>query len=437
MATIQNKKIILHLTPHLGGGVGSVLLNYLSFVKNNDKNYNHLVATLDYANSTAKNKAKEENLNLFSSLHDNISELLNLIKNADIILVHFWNHPLLYDFLVKNPLPESRVIFWSHTSGLTEPNIFTKKILEYPDKFVFTTPLSFETKEVKSSTNLKDFRSIWSTGGVDDFQNILPKKHSGFNIGYIGTVDYSKMHPDFIEICSQINIPDVKFIICGTGNYIDIQKQVEKMRITDKFEFLGHVNDIKKYLKIFDIFGYPLNPNHFGTCDQVLQEAMAAGILPVVLNNPMENYMLKAGEIGFVAKDKIDYIKIIENLYQNPQQRIESAQKAKKYAVSKYSVENLYKEWDEVFNEIINQPKTTKKWSLNKKNITSADVLTESLGDFGKIFKMETEDDLKKIKEFSKLPHWQSKTKGTPHQYLSFFKNDKKLEKICTLMDKI
>jgi hypothetical protein len=39
---------------------------------------------------------------------------------------------------------------------------------------------------------------------VEQIKSIKPKKHSGFNIGYIGTVDYSKIHCNFLNIASKI-----------------------------------------------------------------------------------------------------------------------------------------------------------------------------------------------------------------------------------------
>ena len=38
--------IVLHITPHLGGGVGSVLLNYINYDLKNSTN-EHTIATLD------------------------------------------------------------------------------------------------------------------------------------------------------------------------------------------------------------------------------------------------------------------------------------------------------------------------------------------------------------------------------------------------------
>lgn len=427
------KRKILHITPHLGGGVGSVLLNYLSFASQ-DKNYIHSIVTLDYANENSQKKSKEIGFELFSDMHKDPQKLLKLIGKSDIVLIHFWNHPLLYDFLVRNELPANRVIFWSHISGFNPPYVFTQKVLNYPDKFIFTTPLSFNTDEVKKIKSKNKLGFIWSTGGVNHVKNIVPKPHKWFNVGYIGTVDYSKMHPDFLKICSKIDIPDVRFIVCGGAKHLELKKQAQKLEIADKFEFLGEVKDITKYLEIFDVFGYPLNPKHYGTCEQVLQEAMAAGVIPVVFDNPTENFMLKNGEYGIIANNPNDYANKIKKLYENSEFRKKLSKKIKDFAVSEYSFNKLYSDWNKVFTEVLNLPKTKKKWKVQNNNLTFFDVFLESLGDFSRLFKTKTAEDLKRIKNLGKEPEWQSVTKGTAHQYYDFFKSDVKLKQISDLM---
>jgi len=429
----MNKIKILHITPHLGGGVGRVVLNFLSFVKEN-KNYCHSVATLDYANENSLKTAEEFGFKIFSDMHKEPEKLLKLIEDADIVLIHFWNHPLLYDFLVRCELPKSRVIFWSHVSGFTPPYVLPEKALKYPDLFVFTTPLSFYAEEVKELTDKSRLRTIWSTGGVKHVKNIAPRSHKGFNVGYIGTVDYSKMSSNFLEMCSKIDIPDVKFIVCGGAKHLEIQKQAQEMGIAEKFEFLGEVKDISKYLEIFDVFGYPLNPNHYGTCDQVLQEAMAAGVVPIVLNNPMESYIIKDGDTGIVAQNADEYKIAIEKLYYEPTLKAELSENSKKYAIQNYSLKNLSTEWNHVFGEVLELPKTTKTWPIEKKPLTAIDVFLESLGKHGDVFMIQSGENIQKIKELAKLPNWQSKTKGTAHQYFEFFPEDSELKNLRELM---
>jgi L-malate glycosyltransferase len=441
----MNKSRIFHITAHLGGGVGRVLLNYLSKVKD-DHCFIHQVASLDYANDNAVKVSHEIDLLLYENMASKKQELLQLIIESDIVLIHWWNHPLLYDFLVRTELPSSRVIFWSHISGFHPPYIFTKKILTYPDLFVFTTPVSYETNEVQNLLNAerKKMRVIWSTGGVEHTKNVKLKRHKGFNIGYIGTVDYCKMHPEFLSICKQINIPEVKFIVCGGPKENEFRHEAELLGISEKFVFTGLISEVNNYLPLFDVFGYPLAPYHYGTCDQVLAESMAAGIVPVVLSNRMESYMVKDGVTGIIAKNNDGYVNAIEELYSNKKLRSYLSNNAKEYAIKIYSLEILKQDWGKVFEEVLTIPKSIRKWKFNKpiKEVSAKDVFLESLGDYGKDFvnyvNAKSNNDKKKysekIKKLGESPIWQAKTRGTVHHYNLFFPYDKYLSEWSNLM---
>jgi len=436
---------ILHITPHLGGGVGRVLLNYLSKVKDNN-GYTHDVICLDYANYNAVETAESINLKLSDKMSDN-PQLLNAIAEADVVLIHWWNHPLLYDLMVRLELPPCRLIIWSHISGFNAPYVFTNKIIEYPDMFVFATPVSFEAREIQSlSVKQKEsLRVVWSTGGVDHICSVLPKKHAGFNIGYIGTVDYCKMHPDFLDICSRIDIPNVKFTVCGGSKEKEVQHEATQRGLSNKIKFTGLVSNINPYLAEFDIFGYPLAPYHFGSCDQVLAESMAAGVVPVVLSNRMESHMIKDGVTGIVAKNQKEYIEGIKKLYVDSQLRSNLSKNAKEYAYKTFTLSSIEREWTEVFERIMAFPKAVKRWDINlpRTEISAKDVFLESLGQYGAPFKNyssasnedERDDAVKNISKLNESPLWQSETRGTVHHYKTFFPNDNYLSTWSRLMN--
>lgn len=441
----MTNKCILHITPHLGGGVGRVLLNYFTKVKD-DQSFVHEVACLDYANDHALDVAKHIGLTLTDRMACNVQQLLTMIAGADIVLIHWWNHPLLYDFLVRTELPPCRVVMWSHISGFHPPYVFTEKIFHYPDLFVFTTPVSYETTDVQNLSDeiKKKLRVVWSTGGVEHVKNVKPKAHKCFNVGYIGTVDYCKMHPDFLNMCSQVNIPDVNFIVCGGPKEKEIQQEAERLGIDGKFTFTGLVSDITKYLSAFDVFGYPLAPYHYGTCDQALAESMACGVVPVVFSNWMENQMVKDGVTGMVVNNKEEYGNAIKKLYGNKELKAVLSENAKEYARKSFSLEVLKQEWGKVFEEMLVFPKIVKKWEIGKHNaeISTKDVFLESLGEYGQEFISycntisadEKEMHSKKIKELAGSPIWQARTRGTIYHYNEFFPDDDHLAVWSKLM---
>lgn len=403
---------ILHISPHLGGGVGHVILNWIQ----GDEKNTHIIAILDHVNKNSITICKKHNIDIFSAMP--VNDILNKINEVDVVIIHFWNHPLLYNFLVRNQLPLCRLIMWSHISGKEAPNILTDKILKYPDKFVFTSPISFNFVE-----NKEKYECILSTGGINHVLGLKNIEHDGFNLGYIGTVDYAKMHPYYIKIHQKIEAD--RFIIVGGNNDKEISKSAD-----ERFEFIGKVQDIKPYLAQMDVFAYLLNPKHFGTAEQVLQEAMAAGVVPVVLNNLCEASLVKHDETGFVAKNIDEYIKYIELLKNDKIARKRLSDNAKVYAKETFSIDNLISKWHHVMHDVSTLPKTKKSWEYIKKDITAFDIFLESLGEYSYIF--ETNNDMQ-IKKLLKEDSWSSKSKGTPKQYLLFFKNDERLKHLCKL----
>ena len=398
---------ILHITPHLGGGVGTVVLNWLS----EDKSNTHTIITLDTANELARNICAKYSIALFEK--SDRSFIFENITQADIVVVHFWNHPLLYDLIIRNEFPPCRMVFWSHISGVQPPNVITDKLLRYPDKFIYTSTVSSEIIENPV---------ILSTGNISSFFEVELKPHAGFIVGYVGTVDYVKMHPQYIEVLAKTSAD--KFIIVGGGNYEEICESCSDKR----FQFVGKVSDVKKYLLQMDVFGYLLNPAHFGTAEQVLQEALACGVVPVVLNNKCEANLIKHMRTGLVANNLNEYIAYIDLLKADVDLRKKLSKNGIEYAKKTFSTNNLIYEWNTIFSKMIVLPKTRKKWEYSGSiEISSYDIFLESLGQFSTLFK---DKNISEIKKLISQPHWQSNSKGTPKQYYEFLKGQE-LRHIC------
>ena len=216
---------IFHITPHLGGGIGSVVLNWV----NTDKDNLHSIATLDTTNNAALEFCKTNNIEIYPQIEKTL--LQDKINDADIVLIHFWNHPLLYDFLIRTDLPPSRVIFWAHIKGETPPYVFNDKLFKYADDFVFTTSLS--QKYVPEG---KEYKTILSTSGIEKFFTIKKQPHSNYVAGYVGTVDYAKMHPEFVRVMSKTNAD--KIIVTGGDKEQEISKGAD-----NRFIFTGKISN--------------------------------------------------------------------------------------------------------------------------------------------------------------------------------------------------
>lgn len=440
---------ILHITPHLGTGVGTVTLHYL---KNESTRgiHNHRIIALDTLNDDAKKTLNELNISFEESAFKTTSIIKKAIEDADIVLIHWWNHPLLSVFLMTEQLPQCRLIMWCHISGIEAPNNFTPNAIRYPDRFIFTTPMSYRSKYIHQLTDLdkKKLGVVWSTGGVERLQSIKPTHHEGVIVGYIGNLDFTKLNPNFIKLCEMVTNDSIKFVVVGGPVNPTLLMQAKNSKLANRIEFTGYVSEEEKWkrLSTFDIFGYPLAPHHFGSCDQTIQEAMAVSVPPVVLNNPMESYMVEDNRTGLICNTAEEYASSIDALAQDKNLREKIGAQAKKFAESEYSIRNSSKNWDSIFNELISHPKTGKNWPKFSKleSPSIAEIFAESLGEEGDIFrcllnkgKQSSQENLaaeEAIKSLSEKQNWTSPTKSTSFHYLKFFPEDQMLDNFCRLI---
>jgi L-malate glycosyltransferase len=433
---------ILHLTPHLGGGVGRVLLAWLSRA-NTDPSTRHEIYSLESVSPATRDKAAQGSIPLHVEAAGRLPELFAAISGADIVLVHWWNHPLLYSLLVNERLPPCRLALWSHVAGHTAPHIFTDNLINFTDRFVVATPWSFEAPALRAldpALLRGRVREVFTTAGTGRVEGVRPLRHEGFAVGYIGTVDYCKLHPSFIAMCAAANIPDARFIVCGGDCHREIGLQAERKGVAGRFTFIGPVDDIREQLARFDVFGYPLCQGHYGTGEQALIEAQAAGIPAVVFANGGEKYVVEHEWTGLVVTSTQEYTAALERLYRDPELRRRLGDNAAKRASSRFSLDKLLKSWNALFEELVALPKRTRSWPAHGP-LKGARLFLESLGDAAGLFAVsfragENDALLEAETEIGLLDGiFRSPTRGSSFHYRTHFPDDPHLNLWCGLIE--
>lgn len=412
-----------------------------SFLEHSSRSpfFEHTLISLESLNEESKKLLESINCTFSENMFFELEGLIGSIANSDVVLVHWWNHPLLQHFLMKTDLPPCRLVFWSHISGTPAPNNFCRFILEYPDRFIFTTPLSYFVPEVNeiSSKPKENFGCIWSTAGVERLMSFEKDWliEDLEDISYVGNLDYTKVHEDFLVLCAAL---------INTGNRINVVgptteeflRDFEKLPVGQRPIVHGYVDEKVKFqlLARSKIFGYPLARHNYATCDQSLQEALFFGAVPVVLNNPMESYMVKHGVTGLVARNSREYLTFVKGLTSDETEYKKLRSNAKSFARNAYSIKRLVEEWENEFHTMLRVEKK-KRYCLEQtigKKLKPSDVFLESLGHQSALFRYHasanTSDSLSiaeaQVRCLSSLPHWSSLTKSTPTHFAQCFADD-------------
>lgn len=431
---------VLHIMPHMGPGVGKAVSAVSCCAKKMNDNFEHEILLIEKpCNSTYIDVCKAEGIKVDYTTNNEI--IMKKIYDADIVQLEWWHHPLMLGWIHKLSEMKIRLTVWSHISGCSYP-IIPAEFVKLPDQFFFTTKYSFENPFWKESDRkyISETSTVaYGTGGFDNVTGIKTIAHDGFNIGYTGTLDFCKLNQEFVDYCSQVDVPDHHFIMVGNAkNRLDIENLAREKGIAEKFEFTGFTQDIKGELARFDVFGYILNPKHFGATDNALLEAMAAGLPIIVLNQCGEKHVIQHNETGLIVNNPKEYGEGVRYLYKNPSERKRLGDNARKAAYTEFSVENTVKKLHKQYKEVL---KTEKKqydfthifgekpyqWFLS--GLGEERSLFESSIDLNDVKELE-----EKIYNLSEILKGNTKS-SIPHFY-SYYQNDEKLKKWVDMIKK-
>ena len=166
-------------------------------------------------------------------------------------------------------------------------------------------------------------------------------------VGSIGELRTLKRHDDFIRAAALV--PQAHFVLAGVG---EVQKQLEELVVqlglTNRFHFLGWVDDAEKLLAALDVFVSASETESFGL---VIVEAMAAGTAVVatetegakeIIEDQKTGILIPIGDVERIARSVID-------LLENPEKRRTIATQSVKSVAQKFSLQRMVDEIEKIY----------------------------------------------------------------------------------------
>jgi glycosyltransferase involved in cell wall biosynthesis len=307
---------ILHVIPRMiGGGPERSVMALASEMAAIGYAHKNVIAVLDPPVSRNMLLAARR-LKIDVVMRPGKAALRRLMIDADIVQIHYWNHPALLTLLRGMEFPPARVVVFSRVLGLTTPQILTEPIGRFGDALVLTSPASGESAGARaaraSGRPVVVLPAVADMSRLDGFARRL---HDGCVVGYLGVVNETKMHPRFAQMAAQVTHPSIRFLVCGGGGgEVALRRELEALGVGPRTEILGPVEDISQVLASMDIFGYPLAEQTYATSEKALQEAMWVGLPPVVFPHGGVRLLVQHECTGLVARSESEYVAAIDRL---------------------------------------------------------------------------------------------------------------------------
>ncbi len=300
------------------------------------------------------------------------------IAAADVVEVSYWNHPRLLA-LLRRPLPSARLVIRSAIAGDTPPHILFPELVALPDAWVLSAPMGYGAAPLAH----KDVSHVPSLANMSRLDGFEPQPHEGLRIAYLGSLMPNKLHPAFAEIVSALKGCKVQFDLYGDSSPActqALQDRLQALGVANLVTFHGHVENISAALAHADIFAYPLAQGSYATSEKALQEAMWAGLPPVLLTGTAAIGWIEDGITGFVAQDIDSFSAILRRLSVDEALRKRIGAAARQEAIRRFDpVANSQTMVDIAFRLVADPKKCCPP--LSGATLSGIDHFLQSLGD--------------------------------------------------------
>ena len=378
---------VLHIVRDLSLGGGCRAIFALARYSAAQGDFIHFVAPLSPNNDPrAIQLAESSGVSLATS--GGVEHTLKLIDQFDIIHLSWWNDPLMSYFLAHS-LPSCRLLLWAHVAGHAPPQVVTSELIDFSDVFAAAGPYTLSLPNIQDAvSNGKEAVMILGCADLSRVQRAKPHNTGTFRIGYIGTVEYNKMNPRYVDLCEQINIPNAEFVVCGAGGALEhIRNRASRSPIGDRIKLLGYVGDIGPVLASFDVYGYPLRGTTYAAGELNLQEVMRAGVVPVAFPYGGIRELIIDGVTGLLPRTESEFAEAIEYLYHHPAERKRMGENAHRYSLVKFGGEAAACIANASYEKLIKHPKRERAPLLSQtQHPLGIKLFLEGLGSFSTPF---------------------------------------------------
>jgi glycosyltransferase involved in cell wall biosynthesis len=375
------------------------------------------------------------------------------LASADVVVVHYYNHPKLVEFLAYTcaSIP-MRLLIWFHVAGSHPPHLITPELLRVADLAVACNEFTWRLPAFATlPASAKEY--VFAPTDAERASRLLrlSRPSSGPPVSaYAGTIDFTKMHPEYVDMHADANVPGLRLMLAGTAEPGHSARKWLEHRATARgmaarLSFLGRVPEVDSLLSSATVYGYPIIEPSYAGSELNIQEAMFAGMAPVILDHGATPSLMRSGESGLVARDSAEFAACIARLSADPDLRRDMGAAARAFATEHFRESDSGAAMARAYERLMSKPKRTRQWpgtSGGAPGHRGRRLYAASVGtDLAERTLAAADGDAQALTELRRLyeaqPILRSPGHGSVRHYARFFPTDRLLARCVAAVERL
>jgi len=307
---------IIHILPKIndGGGIGNIFAE-VSALREFQVEMEVTIVSLETAFSM-KRMLDARRLGIRLIIAPQIETLQILLLSADLVIVSYWNHPLLTGFLIRWRLQGFQIplVLNVRINGLTLPQALPKWVVQSASGILYSHPntLSEQKKDLLPDILLYTQPFI----NLPEIENPSKRDFFGkFVAFYAGSLNRFKRLPNLFDLHDGIELPNGRIEYWGAGEDPETTNRLSQLKFG---EYRGFSKNIYADFSNYHLLLNPQSHLSYGSYEKIRVECAWMGIPCLVLKESYIATHVESGINGVVAEDEIEYAENLRQLAINP-----------------------------------------------------------------------------------------------------------------------
>lgn len=385
---VNRKKIrILHITTHLGGGLGTAISSYIA-----NSSLSHTVLELEktinpcllYYDFNIITMSKKEDLAL-------------LAKSSNLVLLHYYCHPLAAWALFElNTLLGIKIVIWCHNNGIDFLRPLPDALSDMSDAVILSGC---------RDDRFSDYDIIRPIPQIDTLKEIaikLQKKNNNkLLFRYIGSLSYDKIYEEaeswFVYLSEKWKF-QIATLDTGHDDFL-------------KFNLLSGNTERSLLYDCFFCAVYPLKSVHYGCGELGLQELLMLGYPVILRRNKIEKEIVNNLEGVYFADSFAEFCSVCSEVSVNWDKILFEWKNRSERNIQIIRLRYPYDKLDRlIYNIYYKDAKREHVYNFNPRDIINFS------------YNQKNEEGLRKILYlWRKNKQWKVSQKGSPAQFKKYF----------------